>query len=426
MTTRELLRWQRTHAQREAHAGSWWTSPTAASILSAGVLSALVYWRCKTSVSSGSDAWLAATLVAFAVTFLRVPARLYWRSDAPLLAQLPIPGAPLFDAAVVRCVASAVATTAIAVLGAVPLLLLDADLVGAATRTLQAVPIAGDPVPRLTPLALFIRHLAVAAGLGAAAAALIPAVALWAASLVATGRADRAIRTATVLAGGGPADHTPSSASTSSGAGVLGALPGVASSAVIVVAILVAPWLLNREPPIPAGWSLAVVAIGSVVALAAMRAIAAHTMPAIFREVSALDRQQLATLELHPPTRLERSIASLLGEASLPYRKDARLIRRRYPMAFFLGAVAFVAIVIIGIARPVHAEPWLAAAILGAVLYGAVLAKRLWRPPIELPHLANALPISRTARTRAKLAWLATWAVLFVAVPAAFALVRFK
>ena len=47
----------------------------------------------------------------------------------------------------------------------------------------------------------------------------------------------------------------------------------------------------------------------------------------------------------------------LLGDAALPYTKDARLMRRRYPMAFALGALAFIVLVIIGLARqsaPVH------------------------------------------------------------------------
>jgi len=77
---------------------------------------------------------------------MRVPFHLYWRADAALLAQLPIEGGPLFDAALARCILAALATTTVAVIGAVPLALLDSEAVGWATRALQAMPIAGDPV----------------------------------------------------------------------------------------------------------------------------------------------------------------------------------------------------------------------------------------------------------------------------------------
>jgi len=427
MTTAELLRWQRSHSRREAHAKGWWTSSGAVAIAAATALAAWIFWRCQHSVSGASHAWLAATLGAFTLAFLRVPARLYWRSDAQLLAQLPIGGGPLFDVAIARCLALAASTTAIAVVGALPLLLVDDDRVGAATRALQAMPIAGDPVPRLSAVEFFLRHVALSASLGIAAAALIPAVATWAASLVATGKAGSAIRTATAVAGGSSVDRSAlATQPQTSGAAVLGAVPGVAASAVIVVVVLVSPWLQNREAAIPAVWSLGGLVLGSVVALLAMRSAAPRAMPAILRDVSALDRQQLATLEIHPPTAIERGIASVLGEAALPYCKDARLVRRRYPMAFALGALGFATLSIVAIARPDRAAPWLVATLVGAALYGAVLALRLWRPPIELPRLAAALPISAAARTRAKLVWLAAWALVFIAVPAAFALFRLR
>lgn len=426
MTTRELLRWQRCHAQREARAKPWWTSPAAASIVATGAMAAVVFWRGENSVTGASHVWLAATLAAFALGFLRVPAQLYWRGDAPLLAQLPIDGRPLFDVALARCIALAARTTAIAALGAVPLWALDKARVELATRALQAVPIAGDPVARLSPFEFFARHVAMAGALGIAAAAWIPAVATWAASLVATGKAADAIRAATALAGGSAGNRAPAIAMPpqSSGAAVLGALPGVASSAVIVVAILVAPWLNNREAAIAPMAAFAIIALVSIVALLAMRSAAPRAMPAILRDVSSLDRQHLATLELHPPTPIERGIASLLGDAALPYCKDARLMRRRYPMAFALGALVFATLSIIGIVRPHRAAPWLIPMLVSAVLYGSVLAVRLWRSPIELPRLAATLPIPPRARTRAKIVWLAVWGLLFVAAPAAFALWR--
>lgn len=424
MTTRQLLRWQRTHARRMARAGALWTSAIAAAIAAAASVFMVVAWRGQTSVTGASHAWLGATIVVFGVAFLRVPAHLYWRPDAMLLAQLPIGGRPLLDVALLRCAAAAGAITMIAVVGAVPLLALDADSVGEATRALLATPIAGDPVPRLSPAALFVRHAVLACLLGLVAAGLIPAVAMWSASLVATGRADRAIRTAAVLAGSADNhDNGTAAPPPSSGATVLGAVPGAAASAAIAVVILVSPWLLNRPAPFSALVAFAIIAAASIGSLAAIRSTGAPAMPLILREMTALDRQQLATLELHPPTAIERGIASVLGRSAVWFRKDARLMRRRYPMAFALGALAFAVLIIVGFTRPESAS-WLHAVVIAASAYGAVLARRLWRPPVELSRLSAALPGSSAARAGAKVAWLATWTVLFIALPAVFAWLR--
>jgi hypothetical protein len=147
-------------------------------------------------------------------------------------------------------------------------------------------------------------------------------------------------------------------------------------------------------------------------------------MGTILRDVSALDRQRLATLEIRPPTAIERLVASMLGEAALPYRKDARLMRRRYPMAFALGALIFIVLVILGLARPADPTPWLIAVLAGGGMYAVALTGRLFRPPIELPRLAATLPITRAAMTRAKVAWIVAWATVFVVVPLLFAAVR--
>ena len=101
-------------------------------------------------------------------------------------------------------------------------------------------------------------------------------------------------------------------------------------------------------------------------------------------------------------------------------------MRRRYPMAFALGALIFLVLAIIGLARPSSAVPWLAAAVAAAVLYAGALAGRLTRPPIELPRLSATLPISAAARRRAKLAWIVSWSLVFVVAPLAFALLRLR
>ena len=176
MTTRQLLRWMRIHERRQRGL------PSLLLGMLAGVpLAAFVYWR--SSPATASTAWIVAATVAFAFAFLRVPFHLYWRSDAALLAQLPIGGGPLFDAALLRCLRAALATFLACVIAAVPLLLFDAATVREATRQISATPIAGE-VPALTPVMFFLHHVAVAAVLALAAGLLIPGVVVWAASLL--------------------------------------------------------------------------------------------------------------------------------------------------------------------------------------------------------------------------------------------------
>lgn len=91
-------------------------------------------------------------------------------------------------------------------------------------------------------------------------------------------------------------------------------------------------------------------------------------------------------------------------------------------MAFALGALAFLVLVIMGLAR--SQLPYIIAVAAGAALYAGALAGRLARPPIELPRLSATLPMSQAARRRAKLAWLVTWSLVFVVVPLAFAVLR--
>jgi hypothetical protein len=418
VTSRELIRWTRLYEKR-ARRGS----PLLVTLACAVALAAFVLWRGQEADPlAASRAWLGASLVAFAFAFMRVPFQLYWRADAALLAQLPIGGGALFDAAWLRCIRAAAQTTFVALAGAAALLTLDPDQVSWATRPLLATPIAGARIEGLSVADFFARHVAIAAVLGVLAACFIPAVATWAASLVAHGGATK-LELVTQLAGAEGRDPARPAAPGSNSA-VLGALPGFAATVVIVCVIIVAPWMWGRQPRLSPVGVLVGLAVVSALALAAVRAAAPRVMGTILRDVSALDRQQLATLEIRPPTALERAIASLLGEAALPYRKDARLMRRRYPMAFALGALVFVVLVIVGLARPADPTPWLAGVLVGAGLYAIALAGRLFRPPIELPRLAATLPISARARLRAKLAWIAGWAVVFVVIPLVFAAIR--
>ena len=412
MTSRQFIRWTRLHERRANK------SSLIITLVAAIAFAGFVYWRAGDPIST-SHAWLAGALVASGLAFMRVPFHLYWRQDAAFLAQLPIPGTALFDAALLRCIRAAAQTTFVMIAGALALFALDPAKVEWATRELQATPIAGPPVPGLSMFEFVARHVGVALVLGTIAAGLMPAVVTWAATLV----RQNIVAVATKLAGA-PAHQTTTSMPGHGSTTLLGALPGFVSTVVITLVIIAARGLYNREASLsPLAVMLGLVAV-SIVAILAMRAAAASVMGDILRDVSALDRQQLATLEIREPTALERTIARMLGEAGLPYRQDARLMRRRYPMAFALGGLCFAVLVIVGLSRPADPTPWLVVVIGGAALYAIALARRLYRPPIELLRLSATLPISPEARTRAKVAWVVAWAMVFVVVPSVFAAVR--
>lgn len=421
MTGAEFRRWERLRAAREPGSlGRWATA-----VVFGALLAALVAWRATDSVESASHAWVAGTVAAFMVAFMRVPFHVYWRPDAALLAQLPIDGSILFASAVRRCIAGAATTLVTVVVGAIPFAALSEKAVAAATRTLDAMPIAGDPVPRETPFELFGRHAGYGVACALVAAAFIPAVTMYAASLVAGSRNLLQIATAV---GGAPVRKDAKSvgvnpAHTSTGA-VLGALPGLASSVSLVVLLLVSPWLLNHEAPLDPFPAAVLVAGISIFSLVGAGAKIGPRMGDILRDVSALDRQRLATLEIHPPTAIERGVMKLIGAAALPYSKDARLMRRRYPMAYALGAIIFLVLAIIGFSQPADPVPWLVVPLAGALLYAALLHRRLSAPPIELPRLSATLPITPAASRLAKRAWTLGWLTIFVLVPAAFAILR--
>jgi hypothetical protein len=391
MTSRELIRWSRLHERRARK-----LPVIAVPVVAGGLLAAWVWSRTASGAVAASHAWLVVTVITYAVAFLRVPFHIYWRADAALLAQLPIEGRPLFDAALVRCVGSAAATTLAVVIGGAPL-----------------VVVPGGP-------ALFAHHAAFAATLGLAAALLLPAVTVGAASLVVQ---DRALRAATAIGGApGRAPDAAAAPSASPGA-ILGALPGFAATVVLVAVLAIAPWLTGGPAAVRAPVVLAALAGLSVIAGLAAR-VGAPIMATVLRDVSALDRQRLATFEIKPPTPIEAAIARLLGEAALSYAKDARLMRRRFPMAFAFGALGWIVLVVVGLARPDDPTPWLATAIGGATAYGLALAGRLNRPPVELSRLSATLPLGASAQARAKLAWLLGWWSIYILAPALFAALR--
>ncbi|HEV7557555.1 MAG TPA: hypothetical protein VGO00_18955, partial [Kofleriaceae bacterium] len=416
MTGRELIRWSSLH-ERRARSGRWWSHPAVAAIAAGAALAAWVWWRGSTDTPPKGDGsflgmfsapsvaaahgWIAGAVAMFAFAFLRVPFHVYWRPDASLLAQLPIDGSALFAAAMRRCLRAAIATTVAALIGGIPLVF-----------------IRGDDT---TPVAIVLPFVSIAIVLGICAGLLMPAVVIWSAALVSLDEGARAtsmIRTATQIVGGAPAGKQMAAVALAQpSSAVLGAVPGFAG-AVIVVAILGAStWLSTRVPERTTTGLLVGLSAAGVLAILAIRPRAARAMASILRDVSALDRQRLAHLEIRPPTAIEKLLAKLAGHGALVYAKDARLMRRRYPLAYALGAVVFLVLAIVAAVRPVDATPWLAAPLVAATVYAAVLVKRLREPPIELPRLADTLPITASARQRAKLVWLAGWYIIFVAIP---------
>lgn len=372
ITAARLLRWGDLHEDRRRRHGAarWgrWLGAATATALAAGVAA-----QAEAAPAAASRGVLAATVLGMAAVMLGTPFRMFWRPDAALLARLPIPGRALFDVAVVRCARASLAAAAVLAPAAAALAVAD----GAAAA----------------------RHLALLAATATAAAALLPAVALAAGALVAGGKADALVR----ALGGGEVAAPPTT--------WLGLLPGLAAAAVLIAALVAAPWAQTGAATLvgPGPALLAGLAVGSIAAALLARRLGAGAMPRAVREVAALDVQRLAHLEVHPPTALERTVAARLGgAAALVHGKDARLVRRRYPVAMLAGAAVVAALWLVAALRP--ASPWAWALVVGAALaaYAQAVAARLASSPIELPFVAT-LPLAPAALRRAKLAYLATW-----------------
>jgi hypothetical protein len=388
VTFRSLLRWgDLDDARRRAARPALLRSPWIAPIVAGAALAAWIGWRAGVDPREASRAWIAAVIVVFCAVMIGAPARLYWRHDSVLLSRLPIPGDAQLAVALVR----SARVTAHALVVCAPALAFFARL-------------STDAALRM------------AAWLGAiacASALLLPAAALAGGVLVA---APRAVATAMRKLGApAPVRRTE----------MLGAIPGFAMSAVVITAIVCVPWLDGRgETAFGPGWVVvgAVAGASIAAAVAALRA-SARVLPCALREVVALDRQQLAHLEIHPPTALERAAERLLGpRARLVHDKDARLVRRRYPLAFVAGALGTLTSWILAAARPDALVPWATAVAAAMALYAAALARRLGRPPIERAVTLASLPIAPADARAAKRAWYATWLAVYVG-PGAIAVV---
>ena len=159
-----------------------------------------------------------------------------------------------------------------------------------------------------------MRHAAVAAALGAAAALLLPGVTVGAAALVVQAAASGCCAPRSrwaVRRRARPRRRRPRPpARRRRRRRSLGALPGFAATFVIGAVLLVAPWLYGEPARAPGAGRARGDRSRSARPRRSPRAPAPAIMGRVLRDVSALDRQRLATLEIKPPTPIERLIAA--------------------------------------------------------------------------------------------------------------------
>ncbi len=375
MSSREFQGWEQRGLRRSQSHTWWWTL---------GIGAGLAAWI-QHGIDHGDPAtrWLVFAVAGFALAFLRAPSHFFWRNDATLLARLPIAGRVLFDSGLRRSGFDAARLAITLVLGAVPMLL---------ANTAATLP-----------------YLAIAASLVVLAAGAGPATCVGAGALVIHDRARQ------ILAGSAPA--TPATA-------LLGGLPGFVAALAIVAVVGCAGSLrggASELPWIPVSAALAVAGIASCVAARQLWAI--H-MPAILRDVTTLDRQQLATLQILPATPLHRVVARLLSKASaLVLDKQSRLMSRRYPMASVVGAILFAGLASLAV-WPRPDLSWFGTLAVTGGVYALVLSRRLRSPPTALPRLEPTLSLNIGAFQVARAAWQGIWLGLFVIVPGIGAALR--
>jgi len=306
------------------------------------------------------------------------PFRMYWRRDSALLARLPIPGSALFRVALARGL-------------------------WAATSALAGPAVLAGALCWLATPSIGLRHLALVGVAWVVSALLAPAAALAGGALVASDKLDQMMEQ---MGGEFRAPRT----------GWLGILPGLAAAGGALVVIGGADWALGAprtalgNPLALLGPPLALGVIGVVWAIAA----ADRVMLAAVREVSALDRERLAHIDLSKASPLERAASHLIGaRARIVYDKDMRLSRRRYPMPYVVSVTGVLAAWIVAAVRPEAMVAWTASILACLVAYGAIMARRRRQPPIEQPRLLATLPFGTGDVAAAKRMALTLWLVVF-------------
>lgn len=377
MRARSLIRWSNKEERRRKRAlGGFAALPELATSLLLGALLAAEVLRrllmadeadVPAAAVSASQLWVAAAVCGYAIVVFGAPFRLYWRRDSKLLASLPVPGSSLFALALWRSHRSALQVSVFLLVALVPSGL-------------------------LVDWSLALRHVSAIAIGFVGAAWLGPAAALAAGAIVASDKAQAMINS---MGGEFQAPRTS----------WLGIFPGLAATAVAIGIIACAPWILGSRPPGGSMLLIVLVAVGtSAASLAWAWARAAQVIPAAVREVAALDQEILAHVERSQPSALEARFisATLSRPAGLVARKDAALLRRRYPSPYFMIPGGIVAIWIVAASQPASYLPW-AGAFFGAILaYSVVMARRAQSEPVEIPRLLATLPLAPGDVTSAK------------------------
>jgi hypothetical protein len=405
MNARRLLHWgdleDRRRLRARAGVAAWpsWVWAVLGGLLlcadvarRAGVFGAAVAG--DAGVPAASRLLLLAIAAGDVLVVFGTPFRLYWRHDAPLLGRLSIPGRSLFVVGLVRSLRAAGRVLVVCVPGVLGLL---------------AVPDIG--------MMLAVRHLAVAVATACMAGLLAPAAGLLAGAMVASDKVHAALDSF-----GGELRGPRTS--------WLGFLPGVTAAAVALLVLASSSWVRGETAATVAG--PAHVLLGTAVVLSVVAALwalrrADALMTGALREVVALDRERLAHVDLVTPSRIERLVAGWLagpGGAGVVFDKDARLLRRRFPIPFFFGTVGLISLVIVGWRASEDALIWAAAIAGGLGVYGAVMARRLVSPPTEHPRFLRSLPVGGRGALRAKRARVVLWVACYVVPGAAVVVVR--
>lgn len=403
MTASRLLHWGdlEERRRRAARRGMGALSPWIYSIL-AGLVLAFVLGRAlrvfgadvagESNPQTAINLWLAALACAHVIVMLGAPFRMYWRHDSALLGRTAIAGRPLFVVALIRSARAAAKVAVPCALGALMLAL--------------------GPVGSWD---IALRHLALVAIAFAWAAVFGPAVALAAGAVVASDSARAALSS---LAG----EFQPPKTSW------LGILPGFAGTLLVLLLIALVDWSRGLDKA-PVGDPLILLAIGlSVPVVCGLWALsrAGAVMVGAVREVSALDQERLAHIELTRPSAAERLLGKNLGSggARALFEKDASLARRRYPIPFFFGVMGVIISWILAAAAPADLMLWAGTICAGLGVYGAVMARRYVQPPIEHMRYLRTLPITTGDAVRAKRAHVLMWVLSYMVVGAVPVIIR--
>lgn len=368
MTAGELYRWGLLDDKRRraARGPIGWLSPAVIAALSAaaaaGAIAALVG---RGDVAAAIRLALATIATANVMVVFATPYRMYWRRDSALLGRLPIGGRALFELALLRS------------FRATGLALLPSLAAAVAIAMATGVSEAG------VRLAIVALASALMAGL------LAPAACLAAGGIVASDKAQA------MLDSFGGEMRAPKIS-------WLGTLPGLVAFAVAALGIIAAPWVrLESARAGTAGILCAIGGAASVLAVVWARTAAERVLLSAQREIAALDQERLAHIDRSQAGPLESLWGALTtsGSGRVVYRKDAALMRRRYPAPYFVGFLGVIATWILAATK----EQGTAVVVLFSLsAYALVMARRLGAPPVEHPLLLRTLPLAPGQAARAK------------------------